>query len=57
MGGRPASPSMRPALTIRFTSPEELLGAVLALAEDAAGNYEGFLARLGQRPGREEGEH
>ena len=34
------------ALTIRFASPEELLGAVLALAEDAAGNYESFAARL-----------
>ena len=44
------------ALTIRFTSPEELLGAVLALAEDAAGNYESFAARLVQQPeqGREE---
>jgi hypothetical protein len=42
------------ALTIRFSSPEELLGAVLALAEDAAGNYESFLVRLGQWPGREE---
>ncbi len=44
------------ALTIRFTSPEELLGAVLALAEDAAGNYESFRARLAQEPaqGREE---
>ena len=37
------------ALTIRFTSAEELLGAVLALAEDAAGNYESFAARLSQR--------
>ena len=34
------------ALTIRFRSAEELLGAVLALAEDAAGNYEAFRARL-----------
>ena len=44
------------ALTIRFTSPEELLGAVLALAEDAAADYEGFRARLTQKPvkGREE---
>jgi hypothetical protein len=44
------------ALTIRFSSPEELLGAVLALAEDAAGNYESFAARLAQEPaqGREE---
>ncbi len=44
------------ALTIRFASPEELLGAVLALAEDAAGNYESFAARLVQQPeqGREE---
>jgi hypothetical protein len=44
------------ALTIRFSSPEELLGAVLALAEDAAGNYESFRARLAQEPaqGREE---
>ncbi len=43
------------ALTLRFSSPEELLGAVLALAEDAAGNYEAFLARLGQRPGQGRG--
>ena len=44
------------ALTIRFTFPEELLGAVLALAEDAAGNYESFAARLVQQPeqGRED---
>jgi hypothetical protein len=44
------------ALTIRFASPEELLGAVLALAEDAAGNYESFAARLTQKQaqGREE---
>jgi hypothetical protein len=44
------------ALTIRFTSPEELLGAVLALAEDAAGNYESFAARLARASaqGREE---
>ena len=48
------------ALTIRFASPEELLGAVLALAEDAAGNYESFAARLAWDPvgntagGREE---
>ena len=43
-------------LTIRFTSPEELLGAVLALAEDAAGNYASFAARLAQHAaeGREE---
>jgi hypothetical protein len=43
-------------LTIRFASPEELLGAVLALAEDAAGNYESFAARLTRDPaeGREE---
>ena len=33
-------------LTVRFESPEELLGCVLALAEDAAGNYAGFAARL-----------
>lgn len=44
------------ALTIRFASPEELLGALLALAEDAAGDYESFRARLAQEParGREE---
>jgi hypothetical protein len=43
-------------LTLRFSSAEELLGAVLALAEDAAGNYEGFLSRLGPQAeeGREE---
>jgi hypothetical protein len=41
------------ALTIRFTTAEELLGAVLALAEDAAGNYESFVARLGHQPRRE----
>jgi hypothetical protein len=33
-------------LTVRFGSPEELLGCVLALAEDAAENYAGFAARL-----------
>ena len=38
------------ALTIRFRSPIELLGVVLALAEDAAGNYESFAARLVQEP-------
>jgi hypothetical protein len=38
------------ALTIRFRSPVELLGVVLALAEDAAGNYESFAARLVQEP-------
>ena len=38
------------SLTIRFRSPVELLGVVLALAEDAAGNYESFAARLVQEP-------
>ncbi len=33
-------------LTIGFGSAEELLGRVLALTEDAAGNYEAFRARL-----------
>ncbi len=44
------------ALTIRFSSPEELLGVVLALAGDAAGNYERFADCLTQDPaeGREE---
>jgi hypothetical protein len=43
------------SLTIRFGSPVELLGVVLALAEDAAGNYESFAARLVQEPaGRRE---
>ena len=36
-------------LTIRFGSAEELLGRVLALTEDAAGNYEAFRARLLQK--------
>jgi hypothetical protein len=34
-------------LRIRFDSPEELLGRVLALAEDAAGDYTRFAARFG----------
>jgi hypothetical protein len=42
-----AAPGM---LTIAFGSPEELLGCVLALAEDAAGNYASFAARLAERP-------
>jgi hypothetical protein len=37
-------------LTVRFGSPEELLGCVLALAEDAAANYAKFAARLAAGP-------
>ncbi len=38
-------------LTLRFASPEHLLGLVLALAEEAAEDYGGFQARLeGKRP-------
>ncbi len=38
-------------LTLRFASPEHLLGLVLALAEEAAADYGGFQARLeGKRP-------
>lgn len=37
-------------LTIAFGSAEQLLGCVLALAEDAAGNYEAFAARLAAKP-------
>ncbi len=36
------------ALTLRFSSPEELLGCLLALADDAAANDPAFAKRLAE---------
>ena len=37
-------------LTIYFTSPEDLLGRVMALAQSAAGDYAAFTAGLAEKP-------
>jgi len=41
-------------LTITFSSPEDLLGRVLGLAQSASGNFAAFAAGLSHDPGREE---
>ena len=49
---RPASASRPRGLTISFTSPEDLLGQVMGLAQSAAGDFAAFAAGLAQETDR-----
>ena len=49
---RPASACRPRGLTISFTSPEDLLGRVMGLAQSAAGDFAAFAAGLTQETDR-----